>query len=95
MWSPWLLIFVSSASNASFMLISQQIRLTSQRGEVGIFLGYASASQYWVELVKSGILKRFDAARVLMDETVPDNILLSGSTRDSLSLRVGEGSSLL
>ena len=78
-----------------FVYVDKPANKASQRGEVGIFLGYASASQYWVELVKSGILKRFDAARVLVDETVPDNILLSGSTRDSLSLRVGEGSSLL
>ena len=84
-----------------FVYVDKPENKASQRGEVGIFLGYVNSSQYWVEIVKSGVLKRVDAARVLVDETIPGGTLLPRSTNEApqtivcdsppASSRVGEG----
>jgi Reverse transcriptase (RNA-dependent DNA polymerase) len=78
-------------SSKCFAYVDNLANKASQRGEVGIFLGYASSSQYWVEVVESGMLRRIDAARVLVDESIPGGTLLSGSAKTATSSsRVGE-----
>ena len=76
-----------------FVYVDKPQSKASQRAEIGIFLGYHGASQYWVEILETGILKRVDAARVVVDESTPGGTLLPDSTIRplSLSLRVGEG----
>jgi hypothetical protein len=62
----------------------------SQRGEIGIFLGYSGNAQYYVEILETGALKRVDAAQVLIDESVLGGTLLTSSTKGpSLLVRVG------
>ena len=74
-----------------FVYNNKRENKASQRGEVGIFLGYSGNAQYYVEILETGALKRVDAAQVLVDEGVPGGTLLIGSTKGSpLSLRVGD-----
>jgi hypothetical protein len=74
-----------------FIYNNKRENKASQRGEVGIFLGYSGNAQYYVEILETGALKRVDAAQVVINESVPGGTLLTGSTKGpSLSLRVGE-----
>lgn len=64
----------------------------AERAERGIFLENTTQSQYFVEMLNIGIVRRFDANKVCVDETVPDGSLLPGAPNiDAMDLdQVGE-----